>query len=133
MSTRDAIALAQRYDKSLTEMEDAAVKIVDRALTTAYRQLEKEIRTKWPTLKESPIISRDAIVAQQLGAYLDLLKDGGYEDAIANLIEQASLSGEVAAVDMVDQFDHEMASIIQGLLMCPLRRSLPKPKRPTTG
>ena len=60
MTTRDAFAITDRYDRAINDLEAEAVSRLNAALDASYKNLEKQLRASYSGLQ-----SQGALVAAQ--------------------------------------------------------------------
>lgn len=120
MSSQEALDLVARYDRLLNRYEREAIAAVDEALLRAFQQLENQLRATYPTLRDTPIVRRQAMIARQLGSLLDVTQGGDYQAEFNNLIREASLQGSESAVEITSLFDDELGQQMTAFADVPL-------------
>ena len=103
MTVTEAMAIADRYDRQLRELEEKEIKRLNRALDNAYNQLERELARKYQNLVNNKSLlasQRKILILQELGDLLKIVTGSEvYEARFASLIKQASEAGfEVAGL-----------------------------------
>ncbi|MBW4626479.1 MAG: Hint domain-containing protein [Brasilonema octagenarum HA4186-MV1] len=99
MAIDKAIQLAERYDKALIKMENAAIERMNKALDAAFRQLDKELTKSYDNIGSNATIlqaQRKALILKQLGSLLQIVRPQDakmYQSVLQNLIDNSIDAG----------------------------------------
>lgn len=121
MSSQEALDLVARYDRLLDRYEREAIALTDEALIRAFQQLERQLRQSYSILQDTPVIQRQAMIARQLGQFLDITRNtNDYQAAFNQLIADASKAGGNSTADLVGLYDGEMSAQIAAFADVPI-------------
>ncbi|NMG11138.1 polymorphic toxin-type HINT domain-containing protein [Brasilonema sp. UFV-L1] len=99
MAIDKAIQLAERYDQELIKMEDAAIERMNKALDTAFKQLDRELTKSYDNIASNATIlqaQRKALILQQLGSLLQIVRPQDakmYQSVLQILIDNSIDAG----------------------------------------
>ena len=113
MSTRDALQIADRYDRAVEDLERDAIARLNTALDSVYTDLEKQLSQSYSGLQtQGGLVAsqRRAIIFDELGELLQLKRPGQaerYEKIYNDLMQSASDSGSTMADELVAAIDSQ--------------------------
>ena len=113
MTTRDALKIANRYDRAIEELEAEAVAQLNAALDAVYRDLERELRASYTQLQsQGGLIAaqRKLLIEDELGELLRLsspIQGERYEQIYNDLLQSTSVNGSTMADELIAAIDSE--------------------------
>jgi SPP1 gp7 family putative phage head morphogenesis protein len=99
----EILALLERYNAAIAKMEDEAIARLNTAIDQSYRNLERELRAKYPAIAENGSLTamqQKVLIANDLNELLQLIKPGQqqeYQQLMTNLLQLASNTGATLA------------------------------------
>jgi hypothetical protein len=100
-----ALKLIERYDTILSSAEDEALAIINRALASSYLRLERELRSKYPTLVANGSLSairRKILLMAELKDLLNLIDQStDYQSQFEELLTLANREGQNLARELI--------------------------------
>jgi SPP1 gp7 family putative phage head morphogenesis protein len=103
----EILALLEKYNRAIATMEDAAIARLNTAIDQSYRNLERELREKYPAIAENgrlTAMQQKILIANDLNEFLQLIKPGQqqeYEQLMTNLLQLSSTTGATLADQLV--------------------------------
>lgn len=99
MTLSEALTLADRYDVQIRAMEDKAIARLNKALDSAYKALERDLKKSYGNIASNATLlqsQRRALIIQELGSLLQLVNPemaDTYEQAFAELMRDTTNTG----------------------------------------
>jgi SPP1 gp7 family putative phage head morphogenesis protein len=103
----EILALLEKYNRAIANMEDVAIARLNAAIDQSYRNLERELRAKYPAIAENGSLTamqQKVLIANDLNELLQLIKPGQqqeYEQLMTNLLQLSSETGATLADQLV--------------------------------